>query len=90
MTEKKYIEVNAFLEKVERRRPNFAPLPFQEGYGDIIRQLEDEPSIDVEEVKSANWTGEIEKVTYNCARCSNCGWLAPCITYCGICGARMK
>ena len=55
-----------------------------EGYS-----IDEVPTADVEEVKHGKWSGEMHRTTYYCARCSNCGLITPCLSYCGMCGAKM-
>ncbi len=62
------------------------------GYNAVVMsaEIKDAPTADVEEVRYGKWVGEMNRITYYCATCSNCGWLlTPCLSYCGMCGAKM-
>ena len=83
---KKYVEINDFIDKAKSRLPSYAPPDWFDGYYDIINQLRDEPAADVQEVKHGKW---IEQGIYS-FKCSYCGEVEKYESpFCRWCGARM-
>lgn len=91
----RYVDLDKLVDALDKRyktlgkQYGFGDM-YVRGYGEAINDMEDEPEVDVQEVKRGRW----ELIGKNVSKCTACGCARDIRTqigwnFCPTCGAKM-